>query len=211
MRRLFLPLAFPLLLMACTAESVWAPDEAVQRAAYHHTAPTSITLITMINNRSQEGAHSALLINGSQRVVFDPAGSWWHRYAPERNDLHYGMTPTMMKFYVDYHARETYHVVMQTVEVSPEVAEKALRISQQYGAVPKAFCGRSTSQVLRQLPGFETVPRTFYPGRIMRGFAKVPGVTVQRIYDDDPDDNGGVLRDQNRVQVADWAATQPNK
>ncbi len=208
-RRLVLSLVVPLLLGACTAESVWAPEEAVQRANYSHSGPTTITLFTMINNRSNQGAHSALMINGSQRVLFDPAGSWWHRAAPERNDLHYGIQPALLKFYVDYHARETFHVVTQTVEVTPEVAEKALQLAKGYGAVPKAFCGRSTSDILGQLPGFEAVGRSFYPGRIMDDFAKVPGVKTQRIYDDDSDNNSAVLSEQNRLQVDDWA--QANK
>ena len=115
MRHWIACLLVPALLAGCGAEPVWAPDEAVTRAAYRDTEnPPSITLFTVLNNRSGEGAHSALMINASQRVIFDPAGTWWHRTAPERNDLHYGITPTMLKFYIDYHARETYHVDVQT-------------------------------------------------------------------------------------------------
>lgn len=196
MRRLWI-LLFPLFLAACTAEPIWAPDEAVSRAVYRHDGPPSITLVTMINNRSKEGAHSALLINASQRVIFDPAGSWWHRNAPERNDLHYGMRPILLDFYIDYHARETYHVVMQRKVVSPEVAERALQLAQGYGAVPKARCGSATSAILGQLPGFEGVRQSWYPGRIMKSFEKLPGVETTRYFDDDSDDNGGVLRAQN--------------
>lgn len=196
MRRLWI-LIFPLLLAACTAEPIWAPDEAVSRAAYRHDGPPSITLVTMINNRSKEGAHSALLINASQRVIFDPAGTWWHSNAPERNDLHYGMRPILLDFYIDYHARETFHVVMQRREVSPEVAEMALQLAQSYGAVSKAMCGRSTSDILRQLPGFETVQSSWYPGRISKSFADLPNVETSRFFDDDADDNGAVLQAQN--------------
>lgn len=190
-------LLLPVLLAACTAEPTWAPDDAVSRATYRHDAPPSITLVTMINNRSKEGAHSALLINAGQRVIFDPAGTWWHRNAPERNDLHYGMQPILLDFYIDYHARETFHVVMQRKVVSPEVAERALRLAQGYGAVPKARCGRATSAILRQLPGFENVQQSLFPGRIMNSFAELPGVETTRYFDDDSDDNGSVLRAQN--------------
>lgn len=194
MRHWIACLIVPALLAGCGAEPVWAPDEEVMRAAYYNDdAPPSITLFTVLNNRSGEGAHSALMINASQRVIFDPAGTWWHRMAPERNDLHYGITPTMLKFYTDYHARETYHVDIQRLEVSPEVAEAALKLAEEYGAVPKAFCGRSTSDILRQLPGFETVPHSIFPGSIMRGFAKVDGVERRQVYDKDSDNNRGVL------------------
>lgn len=193
MRRFLLVIVLPLFMAACTAESVWAPDEVVQRAAYRDPGPTTITLFTMINNRSNEGAHSAIMVNASQRVIFDPAGSWWHRTVPERNDVLYGITPTMLRFYVDYHARETYHVDVQTIEVSPQVAERALRIVEEYGAVPKAMCGRSTSQVLRQLPGFESIGRSPFPGRIMRAFAQLPGVERNKVYDTDSDDNKALL------------------
>ncbi|MHC0054220.1 hypothetical protein [Actibacterium sp. D379-3] len=202
MRRLLICVLFPCLLAACTAVSVWAPEEAVKAAAYRSDTPPSITLYTMVNNRSNEGAHSGLMINASQRVVFDPAGSWWHRTVPERNDVHYGMTPLMEKFYLDYHARETYRVVEQTILVSPEVAEQALAIVEGYGAVPKALCGRSTSGVLRQLPGFSSIPRTFYPGRIMRAFGALPGVTTRIYYDDDSDNNMAVLSSQQSASVS---------
>lgn len=207
MRRLLIALALPLLLAACGADSVWAPDEAVTRAAYRQPGPPTITLMTMISNRSGAGGHSALMINGSQRVIFDPAGSWWHRAAPERHDVHFGITPTMLDFYIDYHARETYHVVMQTVIVPPEVAQHALAVVQANGAVNKALCGQSVSRVLRQVPGFESIPSTMRPKTIMEAFARLPGVTTEKVYDDDPDENEDILREQQRARVAALTAT----
>lgn len=210
MRSFLIGLVLPLFLIGCGAESVWAPDEAVARAAYRQEGPPSITLFTMVSNRSKAGAHSALMINASQRVIFDPAGSWWHRYAPERNDVHYGITPTMLEFYIDYHARETYHVVVQTKEVSPEVAERALRVVEEFGAVPKALCGRSTSDVLNRLPGFESVPRTIRPKGIMSAFGELPGVTTEKVFDDDPDTNQELLKLQQRGSAAQVSASASN-
>ena len=192
--RWFAVLLFPFLLSACTAESVWAPDEAVAQARYQHPGPKTITLVTVLNNRSNEGAHSALLINGSERVIFDPAGSWYSRYSPERNDVHFGMTPRQWNFYVDYHSRETFRTQIQTIEVTPEVAEMALQLAKNYGAVPKAFCANSTSDILGQLPGFESISRGFYPAKISAAFAELPGVRSQVIRDDDPDDNKYLLQ-----------------
>lgn len=187
----------PFVLSGCGADNVFAPEEQVRAAVYRDAqSPPSITLFTMINNRSGEGAHSGLLINGSQRVIFDPAGSWWHSRAPERHDVHFGITPTMLDFYIDYHARETFRVEMQTIEVSPEVAELALTRVQQNGAVPKAFCANATSKILQGLPGFESIPVRMYPGKVKTAFAKLPGVTTKVVYDDDADDNKLVLAAQ---------------
>lgn len=180
------------------AEPVWAPDEAVAAARYQAGPPPSITLITIINNRSHEGAHSALMINASERVIFDPAGTWWHRTAPERNDVIHGVTPQMLNFYTDYHARESYHVVLQERRVSAELAERALRLVRDHGAVPKAMCANATSAVLRQLPGFESIAHSYFPGKVMARFAALPGVRTWRVRDNDADDNRSVLRGQER-------------
>lgn len=193
MQRILLCLLLLLSLAACGAEPKWASDEDVARAAYVHDGPPSITLFTVINNRSNEGAHSALLINGSQRVLFDPAGTWRHPYLPERNDVFFGMTDKMVAFYIDYHARQTYRVVEQTVIVSPEQADTAMRLAMNYGAVPKAMCTRSVATILGQTPGFESLPSTLFPAPLMKAFGKLPGVNERTITDDDADENHGVL------------------
>jgi hypothetical protein len=186
-RALFLVLVLPL--AACGAKSIVASDVEVQRAVYRAEGPTTLTLYTMIANRNGEGGHSALMVNGSQRVLFDPAGSWHQPTVPERNDVLFGMTPTMEKYYRDYHARETFHLVIQTLQVSPEVAEQALRDVQAYGAVPQAFCAHSTSKILRGLPGFGDLDGTMFPAKLMRRFAEIPGVVTETQYDTDSDNN----------------------
>ncbi|MCV2863904.1 hypothetical protein [Defluviimonas sp. WL0075] len=193
MRRQIIALILPVFLAACGAEPVWAPDEAVARARYVSPEEPSITLFTVVRKKGGEGEHSGLMINGSQRVLFDPAGTWHHSLVPERNDLFYGITPRMKAFYIDYHARETYDVIEQRVPVSAEVAELAVRKAEAYGAVNKAFCGNSVSDILRDLPGFEAIPRSFFPNKIMKNFAKLPGVTEKTHHDGDPDNNHGIL------------------
>ncbi|HBZ42641.1 MAG TPA: hypothetical protein DEO85_00960 [Maritimibacter sp.] len=189
MRRIFISLFLLIGLAGCAAESVWAPAEDVQRAIYRHPGPPSITLYTVISNSSGSGGHTALLINGSQRIIFDPAGTFYHPHLPERNDVHYGMTPRAVDFYIDYHARVTWHVVESTKLVSPEIAEKALQLAQAYGAVPKAQCATSVSDILRQLPGFESVKSTMFPVPLMESFESLPGVTRKVYRDNDPDNN----------------------
>ncbi len=199
MRRFLAALLLPLLLANC-AEPVWAPDEAVARAHYRSAEPPSITLFTVIRKLGGEGAHSGLMINGSERVIFDPAGTWTHPTAPERNDVHFGMTPTMVKYYIDYHARSTYDVYEQTVQVSPEVAEQAIRLVLNNGAVMKAMCGRSVSAVVHDIPGFESVSGTYFPGKLMREFGQLPGVVTVKHSDADADNNKALLAQQTAAQ-----------
>ena len=125
--------------------------------------------------------------------MFDPAGTWYHPHLPERNDVHFGITPTMIDFYIDYHARVTYDVIEQTVVVPPEVAEMVLERVKAYGAVPKAQCSNSVSNILAGVPGFESIGPTLLPNRLSKEFGKIPGATYQRYTDDDADDNHGVL------------------
>ena len=193
MWKLLFAMAAILGLASCGAEPIWAPEEAVAAARYEHPGPTSVTLFTVLSTRSGAGAHAGLLINGSQRVLFDPAGTWRHPRLPERNDVHFGITPKMVDFYIDYHARETYDVVEQTVEVSPEVAALIMQRAMAYGAVPKANCTIALSRVLEGVPGFESLPMTWFPKRMMEGFADLPGVSTRTITDDDADENHGVL------------------
>ncbi|NEY90892.1 hypothetical protein [Tabrizicola oligotrophica] len=183
-------------LTACgggNASAPFAPDSAVAAARYVHAGPPMVTLFTVVNNRTGAGAHSGLLINGSERVLFDPAGSFYHPRLPERNDLHYGMSDRMVAFYIDYHARETYRVIEQNVPVSPQVAELVIARAKARGAVAKSFCANSIAGILDEVPGFEGINSTMFPNKLSERFAALPGVTTRTITDDDADDNHGVL------------------
>ena len=193
MRRILIAL-FPLfLLAACGAEPMWAPDADVQRAEVYWDGPKSVTLVTVISNRNGSGAHSGLLINASQRVIFDPAGTFKVPGMPERNDVLFGLTDVRKEIYLDYHARVTYHVVTQEVAVSPETAELLLQKVENNGAVNKAYCANSISSLLSTVPQFSTIHRTFFPVSLMKEFSHIPGVVEKTIYDDDADDNRYVL------------------
>lgn len=193
MLRLILCLVALMGLAACGAEPKWAPQEQVDAARFVAGPPTYITLYTVVNKTSRSGAHSAILVNGSERVIFDPAGTWHHPRLPERNDVHFGMTDKAIAFYIDYHARQTYDVIEQRIDVSPEIAELVLRRVKEYGAVPKAMCTQATSTVLRGVPGFTALPSTWYPKKLSDAFGELPGVTTRVITDDDDDSNHGVL------------------
>ncbi|WP_193140636.1 MULTISPECIES: hypothetical protein [unclassified Meridianimarinicoccus] len=173
---------------ACAQPTPQAGPVEIAQARYVSSAPPSLTLVTSIRNADDSGAHSALIINGPERVVFNPAGSWRHPLAPERGDVHYGFTPGMENWFFNYHARITYRIKAQTLEVPPEVAAQALALVQQVGSVGPARCTLSITGVLRQLPGFEDFPMTWRPRKAERSFDAYPGVVTRLYVDDSPDD-----------------------
>jgi hypothetical protein len=197
--RLLAALALSILVAGCGGEEVWAPEAEVQRAAYSPDGPPSVTLLTMVSNVNGSGGHSALVIDGAQRLVFDPAGSWHHPMVPERNDVLFGMSPQLFDFYMDYHARETYRVVVQEVPVTPAQAGRLSALVQSAGPVPRANCTRAIAGVLRETPGFERLGQTWFPNRLRDDFAALPGVAETVVYDDDSDDNLELLQAQARA------------
>ena len=189
MTRYFAGLALVALLAGCAADnSPDSPIEAVQAAAYQAPGPKTLTIFTMVNNRTGSGGHTALMVNGSQRVIFDPAGSFRDPRVTERGDVLYGVTPGWLQAYKSAHARSTYHVVSQEFVVTPEQAEQALRLVQANGAVPGAFCANATTGILSQIDGFEGVKQTFYPVKLMEQIETFPGVRTTRLYENDAGD-----------------------
>jgi hypothetical protein len=187
-------IGLPIAVAGCgRPESIWAPDDVVARAAYVFDGPPALTLYTVKNNDTQNGAHTALMINASQRVLFDPAGSFGHPSLPERNDVIFGITPRIEEFYTSYHARASYHVVKVTREVPAEAAETAFRLALQEGPVPRARCALATSSILHRTPGFESIRLTLLPDNLLRQFQALPGTTAEFRYEDD-DDNKELAR-----------------
>jgi len=206
MRRLLICLSLPLFLAACGGQSTWAPDDSVRRATVSTGNPPSVTLFTVINTRTGAGGHSALMIDGSQRVIFDPAGSWYHPWVPERNDVDFGITDRMYTFYIDYHARESWFVREQRLPITAAQAEALIARVERNGAVGKMMCAANTAAVLRDVPGFETLPRTMSPKKLSAAFGELPGVYTEDHYDGDPDDNSGVLmiqQNEGRIRAKD--------
>lgn len=182
-----------LLGLAACAEPKWAPDAQVETVRFVEGPPTYVTLYTVVNKRTGSGAHSAILVNASERVIFDPAGTWYHPQLPERNDVHFGMNDKAIAFYIDYHTRVTYDTIEQKVVVPPEVAEMVLERVKANGAVAKLMCTNATSGILRGVPGFETLPQTYFPRKLSEAFGQLPGVSTRLITDNDDDNNHGVL------------------
>jgi hypothetical protein len=165
-----------------------ASDADMAALSHVSSEPPSLTLVTSISNRDNSGAHSALIINGPERAVFNPAGTWRHPLAPEQGDFHRNFSPGMEQWFFDYHARETFRIRAQTVEVPMEVAAQALEAARNWGSVPPAQCTRAITLILNDLPGFEDFGVTWWPLRASDTFAELPAVTTVLYTDDSPDD-----------------------
>ena len=165
--RVWMALACVGLLAACANDTgIDNTPAEVAAAAYVAPGPKSITLMTMINNRTGIGGHTALVVNGSQQVIFDPAGSFRDPRVIERGDVLYGMTPKWIQGYKSSHARSTYHVVSQELQVSNAQAEQILQLVMSNG----------------QVAG------TFYPAKLSEQFASLPGVKTTKYYENDEGD-----------------------
>ena len=79
-------------------------------------------------------------------------------------------------------------VLLGDLHVVTNVAEHALQLALTHGAAAPGLCAASTSSVLKQLSGFESISRTFFPKRLMDDFESLPGVTTRRLFEDDDDD-----------------------
>ncbi|MBT9384850.1 hypothetical protein KM176_13350 [Pseudooceanicola sp. CBS1P-1] len=168
-----------------------------EKGPYHSDQPTSLTLLTVDNNSNGRGAHSALLINASQQVIFDPAGSFHHPQIRREGDVLVGIDPVFLSAYERMHARPTFHVRRQTIQVPPEVAEKALKLAFAEGPVGDARCAHSISGVLAQLPGFAGIGRTWFPNSLASEFQSVTGVAGTLFYEDfTPPGGNPALRSQ---------------
>ncbi|WP_273690002.1 hypothetical protein [Ketogulonicigenium vulgare] len=193
-RRAFI-IGLPLAVAGCAGAGVWAPDDQIERVAFRGTEEPFLKLLTVRNVGTGNGAHTALLINASQRVLFDPAGSWISSALAERNDLLYGFSPVEEARYTSYHARSSYYIVSQYLPVPAATAEQAFALAREAGPVSKSMCTNATSRLLRQLPGMDSIRQSFFPEALERRFGALPGVVTEMIYEDDDDDNRS-LRDR---------------
>jgi len=184
--RIWIMITLILGLAACAENSpILATPETIAAVSYRDEGPSKLTLITVVNNETGAGGHSALMINGPQRIIFDPAGSFRTESVPERGDVLYGITPQVFQVYRSTHARATHHVVTQEIEVSAAQAQMAYQLATSNGAVFGGFCANSTSKMLSRIPGFEQINITMSPIKLQNQVEKIPGVKTEKYYEDD--------------------------
>ena len=172
----------PIWLSACAHGGQLASNPDLMRYAYRHDGPPEITLLTVQSDQPGTGKHSALMVNASQRVIFDPAGSFAHENIAERADVILGVTPQIEELFIAYWARDGFHVVRQSVQVPPEVAARALALVLSRGPVGGGRCANAVSGVLHQVPGFEQITPVLLPGSVMAAFADLAGVVTTEVH-----------------------------
>ncbi|WP_299080621.1 hypothetical protein [uncultured Ruegeria sp.] len=177
--------------------------------SYRDPGPSTLTLYTMINTRTGSGAHTSLMIGGSERVIFDPAGSFRADVVPVVDDVLYGITPAVEQAYRSSHARETHYARIQTIQVTPQQAEIALQLAKQSGPVAGAYCANSTASILKQVPGFEQIDVTFFPVKLSEQFGQIPGVVTEEYREnDDADLQAGLAANNARLNQLSATSTQ---
>ncbi len=194
MPRFLLALAAAFLLAGCEIYTPADPAE-IAAARYVSPEPPSVTLVSMVNAETGRSAHSALVINGSQRVLFDPAGTFTHPDLPRRGDVHYGITPRYLDYYERYHARFSHFVHSQKVYVSRETADRVMANAIAEGQTPKMFCASSVTNALRGVPPFTGVHYTLLPETTLEEFARIPGVEDSFVYESDVGKNNAWEQD----------------
>ncbi len=177
---------FAMLVLAACADFENDDPALVSSRAFVSEEPPFVALLTMVNESGDSGEHSGILINAHQQVLYDPAGSF--RYEEElarSRDIHYGMSPRLVDYYQRYHARFGYYVVTQKVYITAEEAEALFQKAVEVGTTGQLRCGLSASTVLSSIPRFSNIRPTYWPGKIMRAMADVPGVETSYTREDD--------------------------
>ncbi len=176
-------------LASCAGDAKWEPDGAPQavelaKTSHYRTSnPPTLSLLTAVNAETGNSGHTALMIDASERVIFDPAGSFKHPQMPRVDDVFYGMTDRAVNVFIDYYARGTWKVVRQDLRVPRAAAEQALELARAHGSVSKAFCANSTSKLLSQVQGFEQIHSVMFPTSLMKQFASFEGVKTSTYHD----------------------------
>ncbi len=203
-RRAFLLAGGAVALSGCGAQSVWAPEADVQRVRYRHPGGPSFTLFTVKNVGSDNGAHTALMISASERVIFDPFGSFVGRGVVERNDVIFGANPAIVDYFIDFHARQTFYVMTQHVALTAGAAEDLYRRALVAGPVGSAMCTTTTSRLLAETPGLEgKISQTFFPNWLFDQVAQLDNVITREFQDYDE-------TRENAVQYG-WVPGQPSR
>ncbi len=175
-------------LVACTDQTAARPEII---AANHFVSgePPSLTIVNMKNVGSGASEHTGLLINGSEQVLFDPAGNFRHPRSPRAGDVHYGVTPVIFQAYNSFHARSDYYLTIQKLPMTLAQADALIARAQAQGPTRQMFCADTVASVLQDMPQFADVRRTMFPSAIERYFAQYPGVSTTTFYESDEGKN----------------------
>ena len=195
---LILPL---LLVIGCVPLPELDLTKEIDVPRYRHPGGATVTLVTVLGSKRGFGAHSALIVNGNQRVIFDPAGSLEHESLTIRGDVIYGANPAVVDTYIDYHTRNTHDTSVLSIRVPDEIAEDLLIRIMKHGYGRRAHCAQSISSLLHDTHGFENIRTTFFPKKLMENFLELKNVKSIRF--SQPDET------ERSTKIYTWLGQKP--
>lgn len=74
----------------------------------------------------------------------------------------YGVTPKVANFYTRAHVRQTFHEVLQLIEVTEGIAEMGLKLAMSSRIFALAWRAKRTSQLIGKLSGFKIICVTYF-------------------------------------------------
>ena len=147
---------------------------------YRHPGRATVTLITVLSKRAGSGGHSALIVNGEHRVIFDLEGSLSYSSLAVSGDVIYGANPAVVESFIGYHTRNTDDTVTETLDIADAVASDLLIRVMLYKTVMRSFGTQSVGAPSRSTPGFGGMGPMFPSKNLMESFATQPGVRLAR-------------------------------
>ena len=166
--------------MGCRATARGDPASEADLPRYRHLGSATVTLITVLSKRDGSGGHSALIVNGEHRVIFDPEGSLSHTSLAVSSDVIYGANPAVVESFIGYHTRKTDDTVTETLDIADAVASDLLTRVMLHRTVMQSYGTQSVGALSRSTPGFEGIRPMFPSKNLMESFAAQPGVRPAR-------------------------------
>lgn len=135
--------------------------------------PSYVALITVVSSEGALHEHSALLMQGSQLALVDPAGSWGMKHEDDFNfvtlgDTYFGLDDVMVRDFLRYHARTETHVVVQKRGVERHTADKLIAGALANGDAKMGTCAWTISSLLAKDQVLGVSRRYFAPSSLMR-------------------------------------------
>jgi len=141
-----------------------------------------LTLLTVRAEVPDTGNHSAMMVTGAERVIFDPAGSFGGTGVAVHDDIISDVSEPALDLLLAFQTPDGFVVVRHDLPVTPKVPSLALTQFAQRPATTSGGCAYGIAEVLGGLPGFPGFDGLMMPDRVIVRFAALPGVreTVYR-------------------------------
>ncbi len=148
-------------------------------------APPSTTLVLAEHKGGSGAVHAALIVTGSERLIYDPSGSFTHPDTRRYGDVVYGASDDIVELFALHNADKNHDAVMRTIALQPEEAETMLDAARTHGGAMPGFCAKSVASVLRSVPRFASMRDTFWPSNVQQDFESIAPVAIRSVTDTD--------------------------